>query len=472
MPCQMAHQPETILNNMERKTRPAVVIFILILALGLTLRLFQIGSEGFWIDELGVAKAAYASTIPEVLSIVRSHVMAMPLDYIMVWGMGHFSTGEGWLRLPEVLWGTLTLLAAYILYRDQISPRAALWGIFLLALSPALIKYSQELRFYAPLVFFYTLSTAIGLKTARKNTVGLWLAYTLVTIVGVFFHLYVALSFVNVAIFFITRSSEQKRSLIPITASFMMIFGSAVIAVAQFGKSAGEPSALFAFESPLQVIGAGLGFLPPFNAPPSAFIFGVILLCLALFGLWHLRKLMPLAFALLIQIAVILGLAEWRGYFASARQLLPLLALVTLFAAGGVDTVIDLIGQQKRFSVQKQLPAIAVGLLLATASLLVLVPYYKAEKTSTRFILEILKTNWQPGQQIWVAPSYNLDVYSYYGPWLAADLRPFELSAPEKAFEKASFLIADPNFDAGLGFIKIYKSPATTFYPKDLWRRP
>jgi hypothetical protein len=33
-------------------------------------------------------------------------------------------------------------------------------------------------------------------------------------------------------------------------------------------------------------------------------------------------------------------------------------------------------------------------------------------------------------------------------------------------------LIADPHFDAGLGFIKIYKSPATTFYPKDLWRRP
>jgi hypothetical protein len=84
MPCQVAHQPETILNNMVRKIRPAVIIFILIPILGLTLRLFQIGSDGFWIDELAVAKAAYASTIPEVLSIVQSYVMAMPLDYIFV----------------------------------------------------------------------------------------------------------------------------------------------------------------------------------------------------------------------------------------------------------------------------------------------------------------------------------------------------------------------------------------------------
>jgi uncharacterized membrane protein len=455
-------------NNLRHNYLP----IILIICLGLFLRLFQIGSDGFWIDELGVAKAAHASSLTEVLSIVRSHVMAMPLDYLVVWGMGYFSTAEGWLRLPEAIWGALTLIPAYSLYRDQISRRAARLGIFLLAISPMLIKYSQELRFYAPLVFFYTLSTTVGAKAAKKNSTTLWVVFTLVTIIGTFFHLYVALSFINVAFLFIVYASKKNRSLLPIAASFLSVFLSTTVAVAQFGKLAGEHVSLFAFETPVQVIGVGLGFLPPFNAPQTAHFLGLIFLCSTLFGLIRLRKLMPFAIAILVQTIIILGLAEWRGYFASSRQFLPLIPMVTLFAAGGLDLSLEFITRRNWLGTHDRLPEVSICLVLSAASFLVLFPYYKAEKTSTCYIVDALKIDWKSGQQIWIAPSYNLDVYSYYAPLLAADLHLFELALPQKALENAAFIIADPNFNAGLGFIKTYQSPETTFYPMDLWRRP
>jgi 4-amino-4-deoxy-L-arabinose transferase-like glycosyltransferase len=458
---------------MNRGLRHFLLPFLLILALGLALRLFQIGADGFWVDELGVAQAAYAPTLAGALKVAAGHVMAMPLDYVLAWGMGRISTSEGWLRLPEALWGILTLATAYFLYRDQIGQRAALWGLLMLALSPMLIKYSQELRFYAPLIFFYTTSTAIGLKAARENNLRFWLAFTLVTILGVFFHLYVAFAFINVVFYFVAQPSKEKRSLLPLTASFLLIFASAALAVAQFGKLAGEHSALFAYETLIQVVGVGLGFLPPFHAPPTAFAYGAILLILTLVGLRHLRRQTPLALALLAQVAIIIGLDIWRDYFASARQLLPLLPLVYMFTAQGMDTIIEAMDRPKRErKLLNQFPALFAMLTLLTVSFLVLIPYYQAEKTSTRSVLTILEGTWQPNQQVWVAPSYNLMVYEHYAPWLAADLYPFDLDTPADTLESAQFLLTDPEFDPGLNFVKLYQPPATTLYPQVLWGHP
>ena len=378
-------------QNLHRFSVPILIIFVL----GLILRSFRIGSNYFWVYGLGVARAAYASSLIGVLSIVKSHVMAIPLDYNPVWIMGHFSTSEGWLRLPEALWGTLTLAAAYVFYRDHVSRRSALFGIFILAITPILIRYSQELRFYAPPVFFYALCTAIGLKAVRTGTLQLWVTYTLLSIIRVFFHLYVAFAFINVAFSFVSRSLEKKRSLISIITSFLFIFGSAVIAVLQFGKLAGNPSGLFDYENPVQVVGARLGVALPFNAPPEAFIFGLVILLFTLVGPWYFREQLPLAVSALVQTLVILALDFWRSYFASALQLLPLLPMLTLFTAKGVEATLEHISLRNTRGVRRYIPAARVVLLLFVGSLLLPVPCYRAGKTSTKDILITLKADWK-----------------------------------------------------------------------------
>ena len=73
--------------------------------------------------------------------------MAMPLDYVTAWTMARISHTEGWLRLPEALWGFLTLLAGYKLCLELSGKKQlALFAMLMMALSPILIEYSQELR--------------------------------------------------------------------------------------------------------------------------------------------------------------------------------------------------------------------------------------------------------------------------------------------------------------------------------------
>ncbi|MEM4235170.1 MAG: hypothetical protein QXU75_08485, partial [Candidatus Methanomethylicaceae archaeon] len=76
---------------------------------GCFLRLLQIGNDAFWFDELNVLQVVSRNTIWEAIRVTHEHVMAMPLHYALVWLTGKVSTSEGWMRLPEAIWGTLAI---------------------------------------------------------------------------------------------------------------------------------------------------------------------------------------------------------------------------------------------------------------------------------------------------------------------------------------------------------------------------
>ncbi|MBN1304888.1 MAG: glycosyltransferase family 39 protein [Anaerolineales bacterium] len=447
------------------------LLFLTILALGLALRIYQLGADDFWMDEIGVARAASAPSVADALKIAHNHIMAMPLDYVQVWGMGRISTDEGWLRLPAALWGALLLPAAFLLYRDQMGTRAALWGILLLAVSPMLIRYSQELRFYSSLVFFYTLSTAIGLKAARDNRVLLWAAFTLTTITGIFFHLYAALAFVNTAIYFVAQPTGGKRSLLPMAGSFLLIFTAALLSVVVFGVLNKDQFLLFQYETPLEVFGRGLGILPPFNAPPAAYLYSAVVLVLTLAGLLPFRKQAPLVISLIVQAGFILGVSAWRNYFASARQFLPLLPLVILCAARGTTRLVEKAKSIRWERMPAGFPETTAAILILAASFLVLIPYYKAEKTNLREVSAIMETSWQPGQKIMITPYANVLVYDYYTPWLTDDLEPVQLDEAAADLAGVEFVLSEADFDPGPGFEKLNHPEKSTFHPQIVWER-
>jgi len=444
------------------------VSFWIILALGLALRLLKLGSEGFWVDELGVAQAAFAPNLRQAMAVARSHVMAMPMDYIVAWFMGRISFTEGWLRLPAALWGTFTLPAAFLLYRQMINRRAAMLGVFLLALSPVLIMYSQELRFYAPLVFFYTMASALGLRAVRYGRARDWLAFVAMTTTGIFFHLFVIFAFTNVVLFSMTYRKHRKIPLCTLLISFFVILIVAVLAVVQFGSLAGEHSSLFDFGPPSQVILGGLGFLPLFPATWTAYIFGVILLLLTLIGVYRAGKIISVGIAIILQIVVIFALDAQYNYFASARQLLMLLPLAGVLTARGLIRLIVWFNRLSRRS-GSYIPYIIIRagimLFLLIVASFVIVPYYHTEKTSTRAILETLEPTWEPGMLTLISPGYDLPVYSYYAPWLRDDLRSFE----HTDLENATFVISAPNIDLDTDFELLYKPSTPTLYPQMLW---
>src|SRR5215208_6358837 len=287
-------------------SRPSKLILFVILAIGLSLRLYRIGAKPFWVDELGVAFAAMMPTLGDALKFAHGHVMAMPLDYVIAWLMTRVSSSEDWLRLPEAVWGTLSLAAGYLLYRQLVEERVALVATFLLAISPALIEYSQELRFYAPLVFFYTLSTAVGLKASRSGKAVDWLLFILICLTGIFFHIYAALALIPVSLWTLAEKGMRGRNFGFFSLSTLLILSGTEYAIYMYGSFPGETSALFAFESPWQVILGGLGWLPLFPATTSAWLFGLFSLLFSLLGVYHCLSLSHRKYLLLLLLSIVM----------------------------------------------------------------------------------------------------------------------------------------------------------------------
>jgi len=124
--------------------------------LGFALRLYALGSESLWYDELLQLDIAQGPLL-EIFPRLRGH-SGVPLDYLI----GHFwimlGRSDGWVRLPAVVAGTLTLPVAYRLGRHLLRRSEALVFLGLLALMPFHIRYSQEVRPYALVVLGVTLA--------------------------------------------------------------------------------------------------------------------------------------------------------------------------------------------------------------------------------------------------------------------------------------------------------------------------
>src|SRR5688572_383490 len=160
--------------------------------------------------------------------------------------------------------------------------------MFLLALTPIHIKYSQELKFYAPLVFFYILASYFALIAVKRKKMILWTSFLIITMIGILFHIYTALVLINLILWAVLTSIKNGtdhrlwKNLI-LSTCIILVF--AAIAILLFGKSPSYESDLFAFESPSQVFLGGLGWMPPMPATGLGFLFGGLCMIFALIGL-------------------------------------------------------------------------------------------------------------------------------------------------------------------------------------------
>jgi predicted membrane-bound mannosyltransferase len=86
------------------------LVFSAILVLGTFLRLWQLGQDSLWNDEAGVALVSLSPSLSEMIEAIRSHAMAMPLDYFLTRLMVNLSLDEAVLRLPSAVFGILALI--------------------------------------------------------------------------------------------------------------------------------------------------------------------------------------------------------------------------------------------------------------------------------------------------------------------------------------------------------------------------
>ncbi len=400
---------------------------ILIACLGLFLRLYKLGSDSFWIDEVGVANAARAATISEALHIAHNHVMSMPFDYIVAWGFARLNTSEFFLRLPSVLWGTAALIASYVVFKNLSDRRTALLTSLFLAISPIHIQYSQELRFYAALVFFYLLSTWFLIRAIEKPGTENWMLFTFFTLVGIFFHVYTLLSVTNGAAWlWITHGndpkfSHQRKSFLRSVVFLLVAF---LLGLLFFGS-------VYTYDIPLlldeksifTVIGIGLGWVPFYSIIQILpWISGFLLLALTIIGLFQnlakkpLDRIFVLFYSIAVQIAGITLLNFLKSYFIAPRQFLMFLPFMLFFSALGFQVLLDktskgIYSSRKLLPIRLDYTLLSIVLIISFPAL---INYYLGDKGMAREISQILAESWQPGDLVLVIPNYEVANYFYY----------------------------------------------------------
>ena len=403
---------------------PAIVASLIIL-LGLALRAYHLGQNQFWGDEGAQAWAAIQPTIGAILAVERVHVMAMPLDYLVSAMMTHVGLSEGILRIPSMIWGTLTIPMWFLIAKELLPGRkgyvVGLSTMFLLSLSKVHIQYSQEMRFYAALGFFYAFSTWRLLRAHRNPSARNWGYFIAISAVGIYFHPYVYLVLVYGALLgladLISYKTHPEQTAPGANRAWQFIIGlcsSALVLLLIFlpaysyfshpiHAAQGAPLTL-----PRVLEGLGLWNIDSAPLQYTAFYYVMIVATLLGFLLAFRERRWPmLLFALgaFIQITAIYG-ADWLSHYLMApRQTIHLAPVLMLFASVSIAALLD---QTRRFGALTQ--GLAAFLLAGVIGMLALPninAYYLTPKTNVRSEAERILRAYHPGDKILISTDFG-----------------------------------------------------------------
>ncbi|MCL5958339.1 MAG: glycosyltransferase family 39 protein [Chloroflexi bacterium] len=167
------------------------------------LRVWHLGDQSFWLDE---GFSAFAASQPGVLSLL-TFIMGQdnhpPLHYLILQTWIPFAgTSEFSLRFVSVVAGTLSVPLIARLGTRIFDRRIGFVAAALLVISPFHIWYSQEARMYALVCLLAIASMLLYLRWRSKSSLGIAVAYVLVSTLMLLSHYYgfFVLVFENVAL--------------------------------------------------------------------------------------------------------------------------------------------------------------------------------------------------------------------------------------------------------------------------------
>jgi len=162
------------------RTRAATLgTLLIIFFLGLGLRLYQLDTDSLWLDEIKAATTSRMEFV-SMLNLQADESTHPPLLYILNrFFISFMGDSDFVFRLQAALFGSLSLLLTYKLGRMLWSVEEGLIGTFLLAISAYHIRYSQEARHYALMVFLGLLSLIFLLKALQSGRKRMWILFGL-----------------------------------------------------------------------------------------------------------------------------------------------------------------------------------------------------------------------------------------------------------------------------------------------------
>lgn len=163
----------------------AALWFAFVMALGASLRLFQLGGSSFWLDEAVSAMLARIDRHSFVSAMVHRQAN-MVLYYVLLRGWIRLGSSEFALRSLSVLAGVATIPAIYILGKQLFGARAGRIAALLLCVHAFHIRYSQEARSYSLLMLLAVLSSIFFLRSLEEPSRQNWAAYVVLSTLMVY----------------------------------------------------------------------------------------------------------------------------------------------------------------------------------------------------------------------------------------------------------------------------------------------
>lgn len=166
------------------------LILSIILLVGLGLRLMFLGSKSFWFDE------AYGLWVVQLGQDLywkgELDRYAPPLFYLILRFWSRFALSEIWLRLLAVIPGVLSIPLVYLVSKEWLEEETSLFAAMLVAVSPLLVWYSQELRSYSLLSFLFLLMIWATSRFLKKPSF-VWCSLVSITLILALYTHYVSI---------------------------------------------------------------------------------------------------------------------------------------------------------------------------------------------------------------------------------------------------------------------------------------
>lgn len=165
--------------------------FVLILVIAVGIRMIGL-DKGIWCDEYSSLSFSHESDLMSTLSKLRENDHP-PLYFLMLKYWSRYNSGETFLRLLSLAFGMGFILVTMAWLKPYNRPASLLTGLYL-STAPMMIRFSQEIRGYALLLFatalaFYFAAWVIRQPEKISGYAGLMLSLTMAIsthLIGIF----------------------------------------------------------------------------------------------------------------------------------------------------------------------------------------------------------------------------------------------------------------------------------------------
>ncbi len=399
---------------------PEVLILIPILLIATFIRLLNI-NQSFWLDEL-VSVINYFGKVPFsntfIAETFNNHI------FYSIWARisGFLLCHAEWTyRLPSLLFG-LGGIWAITKFAIHVGNRRIIFiSAMLLAFSPLHIDQSQQARGYTLLVLCVIVSSHLFLRLFKEDNKNIWLQFIIVTILGMWTHLYMSMVLISQLSVVLIGTFIIKQGKFPLvdfkTTSRFMLATTLIGLVTVLLYAPSLPYIIFSTfrdASPvrtvnqsfiLQIIGAlGSGgkcnicnFLP------------LILFLIGFVQLWQNQKIL-LLYTTTTFIAPLCLVTILQPVFLYPRFFIFLLPLYIIIIASGIEAIVSYIPLR-----QKTIISIIILCVLISLSIPSIHTIVTRDRQNYREGAQVIN-QYNPDDTVIIVPRYAEKQILYYTP--------------------------------------------------------